>query len=367
MDKLPRIKLLAIVQNFHENGGGAPESIRLLAQKLSKFVTIDVLCRDGLCSDIAEKSNFPKWQQSPEEEHEIKREKYALGFACGPWISPVIWIKAMFNFNIRRTPIVYLPRGGLSRYEFHNSKRNLLKYLYFYAIEIWIILRCSRIVYSSPLERDTTDVLRSHLFRNFDIIADPVDLGEPTQKRKLQRANCEIKKLGFIAELHPRKSLKEVVDAFKLLDIENEHQFELIIAGEARKSGADYSKRILADLPKNVCYIGRVHPEEKEKFYSEIDALLVPSKFESFSLVCAEAIRHRVPIIFAKNIGFLDGLDADKLKLHIIENVTAQNIYLHIKNFSFKFNEDLFIATARRDAQATEKFLRLIIKLGCDD
>lgn len=364
LNKHPRIKLLAISQRFSGSGGGAPESLRLLSQKLSRYVTIDVLSKDGFYVDVGRECQLPEPQLAQNVQLNTEISKYALLISCGPFISPAIWIKALFILGLRKTPMVYLPRGGLCKYEFHYSNRSLLKYVYFYLIEFWIILCSNRIIYSSKLERDATRVLKSRLlFANYDIIPDPVDLGSNRRRGKVEVEKRDSRRLGFIAELHPRKSLKEVVDAFKLLDAENDFRFNLVIAGEPRASSLHYSQNILADLPRNVYYVGRVSSSKKKKFYSEIDALLVPSQFESFSLVCAEAIKYHVPIICSQNIGFLDGLCIDELNIPILKEVNAMCISEVIKNFNFSFDENLFSSVHSRDSRAVEKYVSTVKEL----
>lgn len=55
---------------------------------------------------------------------------------------------------------------------------------------------------------------------------------------------------------------------------------------------------------KNIHFKGRANKEKVKKYYDESDIFIMPSKFETFGLVYAEAISRGIPVVYTKGQGF---------------------------------------------------------------
>lgn len=55
---------------------------------------------------------------------------------------------------------------------------------------------------------------------------------------------------------------------------------------------------------KNIHFKGRANKEKVKKYYDQSDIFIMPSKFETFGLVYAEAISRGIPVVYTKGQGF---------------------------------------------------------------
>jgi glycosyltransferase involved in cell wall biosynthesis len=115
--------------------------------------------------------------------------------------------------------------------------------------------------------------------------------------------------LLFVGRLVKAKNVKTLIRSVVLVK-EEIPDIHLYIAGD----GPQMSKlRILVEelgLEKNITFLGYIFGDEKNQYYRSIDICIVPSTFESFSLVALEAMAAGKPVI-ASNVGGLPGLVED--------------------------------------------------------
>ncbi len=169
-----------------------------------------------------------------------------------------------------------------------------------------------------------------------------------------------------IRELHPRKGVAETIEAFGLLERDHPGQFRLVVGGGAHKSAVEYTRRLHENPPPNVRFVGRVAPADKDAFFAGLDALVVPSRYESYSLVCAEAVARRVPLICSPALGFLEGLEAKALNIGMLADVTPQAIAACLREFDFRFEDDLHHRVAERSRAAASQLAQAITRLVAD-
>ncbi len=97
---------------------------------------------------------------------------------------------------------------------------------------------------------------------------------------------------------HRRKGLHCLLNAFARLDAD---RFRLLVAGEAVRG---------LHLPQNVQYIGYV--ENLSALYSAVDYVVLPSSYEPFGLVVAEALQCGTPVLVSRGVGAAELLAADE-------------------------------------------------------
>lgn len=101
-------------------------------------------------------------------------------------------------------------------------------------------------------------------------------------------------RLGYIGPLREYKGYYLLQDVFKELSSE---QFELHLYGDDSKLEAS----------KNIYQHGRYSSEDLNRIFSEIDVLIVPSKWkETFGFIVLEALSHGIPVIVSQNVGSKD-------------------------------------------------------------
>lgn len=110
-------------------------------------------------------------------------------------------------------------------------------------------------------------------------------------------------RLLFVANCDPRKGLETLVEAMCRL---NNPKITLDIVGND-KSAPKYTQRIKKrvaawGLESKVSFQGQIEPELLGGFYSQADIFVLPSLYEPFGIVFAEAMSFGLPII-ATDVG----------------------------------------------------------------
>ena len=94
----------------------------------------------------------------------------------------------------------------------------------------------------------------------------------------------------FVGKDFERKGGPLVVDAFSLLNIKYHNKFELYIAGPRELF-------LNRPIPQNVHFLGYKTSQELIDYYNLCDVFVMPSIFEAYGLVFAEALVYGLPII----------------------------------------------------------------------
>ena len=102
---------------------------------------------------------------------------------------------------------------------------------------------------------------------------------------------------GYLGRLHPRKHVERILEAVALLPEEEQTQCELVIMGSGEPSYEAFLRERVERLHlSNVHFLGFVEGVEKERQLAQIHALFVPSDFENFGMIVAEALREGTPV-----------------------------------------------------------------------
>gem|GEM_PF-1308549 len=164
------------------------------------------------------------------------------------------------------------------------------------------IARTERIVFSSELERETSMPVDATAVDSSDVIYHPVvDERNPPPLRSQELDGSEARTLGFIGRFDPKKNLELALQALARLPA----NYRLIAAGDGPADYVAKLKRLATQLTvaDRVRWPGFVQGEAKEAFFGEVDALLMPSKFECFGMSAMEAIARGVPVIVSPGVG----------------------------------------------------------------
>lgn len=107
-----------------------------------------------------------------------------------------------------------------------------------------------------------------------------------------KRVSLEIEKdcinLLFVGRFDKQKGLDILIDIFKN---NNLPKIKLYIIGEPVVSQAEFQ------FPQNVINLGWIDNKLLDSYYSDMDAVIMPSRWEGFGLVAIEAMKNRKPVI----------------------------------------------------------------------
>ncbi|MCX6005582.1 MAG: glycosyltransferase [Chloroflexi bacterium] len=195
---------------------------------------------------------------------------------------------------------------------------------------------CNRIITLS--EKDKLELLKNYTTQRDKIVTIPcgIDLEQfrPMDKR-LARKVCQLnsKKVAlFVGRIDPVKGLDSLLKAVEMLN--NRNDFELVVIGGDGKS--EYESATLLDMNKRniqgkVDFRGSIAHEEIHYYYNAADFCVIPSHYESFSLVALESLACGTPII-APDVGGIKDLAHKCPICRISKDNTPPNLATHINH-----------------------------------
>ncbi|MFA6117514.1 MAG: glycosyltransferase family 4 protein [Sphingomonas sp.] len=301
------MKVLFVAENFRQGWGGGPESVRLMARRLARFgVTSDVVDSSRVHRAVENLSVLPMDISGSSAFSLDTVEGYDALLQVGPWQNP-LRTGEIIRRRSKSKPYYYLPRGGLSRIEFEGL-RNLKKFPYFAAIEAHFLRAADAVIYSSEAERGT--MTRMNLGGAAGIIVP--DYFEAPAVQGAERSWSDGFRLGFLAEIAPRKGLLPFMRAFARWAPRqpNRGSIQLSIGGGVRGGAERYFERVRevsAGIESTqVGYLGPVGHADRAAFYANTDLFVVPSLFESFGLTVLEAASAGCVLLCSPKVGALE-------------------------------------------------------------
>lgn len=110
-------------------------------------------------------------------------------------------------------------------------------------------------------------------------------------------------RVGYIGRLHRKKNVDMIIDAVGRTGA----QASLLIAGtgdpELEAALRERAERV---LPHRSSFAGWVAEGDKSAFFSKIDVLVMPSKYECFGVAAIEALAAGVPVVVSDEVGIAD-------------------------------------------------------------
>lgn len=125
-------------------------------------------------------------------------------------------------------------------------------------------------------------------------------------REKLQITGKKV--IGFVGRLRHEKGLDILLDALQhVIKVHPDTLLLVIGKGPDRES-----LKLIADslkLQKHIIWLGQKSPEEVYQLYSIMDVVAVPSLFEGFGLVAAEAMAAGLPVVATKVEGLTEVIE----------------------------------------------------------
>lgn len=128
--------------------------------------------------------------------------------------------------------------------------------------------------------------------------------------------------LGIVSRLETIKGMDLVIPAFA--EVLKQHpDTRLVVVGDGTLRSAMEQQAVELGCNDNITWAGRQPQEELEKWYSQMDIVLMPSRSEGFGLTAIEAMANGC-VVVASNIGGLPEVVRDKIcgLLHRSEDTT---------------------------------------------
>lgn len=204
--------------------------------------------------------------------------------------------------RIRGLPSILTPHESLTDTDIRTSATPAREAIKRVLRRVW--LRATvRVVFSSHLElQDTCD---GHRHPGTAVISHPVvDEREPAQRgSRLAGPRDGRLRLGFLGRFHEKKNLPLLLEAVAALPKE----VSLIVSGGGY--GSESRLRALAEalgISHRVTWMGFTRGQQSDLFWNSVDVLVIPSRFECFGMVVAEAMERGVPTIVADRVGVAD-------------------------------------------------------------
>ncbi|HDR3895452.1 MULTISPECIES: glycosyltransferase family 4 protein [Bacillus] len=213
-----------------------------------------------------------------------------------------LYVRLLYFIKRKNAKIVYCSHG----WSFLMDTSQLKKRVYS-LIERVLALKTDTIVNISLDEY--TNSLKYHLPKNKSTII----YNGISDRSNDKRVSLEIEKdcinLLFVGRFDKQKGLDILIDIFKN---NNLPKIKLYIIGEPVVSQAEFK------FPQNVINLGWIDNKLLDSYYSDMDAVIMPSRWEGFGLVAIEAMKNRKPVIVS-NRGALPELINQEVNGYIFD------------------------------------------------
>jgi glycosyltransferase involved in cell wall biosynthesis len=201
-------------------------------------------------------------------------------------------------------PVLLMPHEALTGFDMARAGSPGLRHAKRW-LRGWYLKRVDRIVLSSALERAD-----SGLDDDPHALAIPHPVLDEAAAAPAPRApNGGALTIGFLGRLHPKKNLHRLAKA-----LAEAPGVRLVVGGTGEPG---YRAALEATIARHgvgdrIEFLGFLDDAAKSGFFGRLDALAMPSEFECFGLVAAEALGAGTPVIVSPTVGVADMIaDAD--------------------------------------------------------
>jgi glycosyltransferase involved in cell wall biosynthesis len=227
-----------------------------------------------------------KWDVLVEAtKNSLRKEAPDIVLVNGTYFAPWILAKAAEELGI---PVVLRYAGVLEREAAHKSffiRRRLL------AHEKWIASMANAVIFPSALcKKVVEEEVTKGPLNDEVVIPNPVGMAGELDRKQGGRYT-----IVAIGRWSPIKNFQAFVELHKTLRKERwPHRAIMVTSYHDKKFG----------IPETIERLDPMSQEDLKKFYQKIDLLVVPSLFETFCNVAAEAVVYGVSVLVSEDVGF---------------------------------------------------------------
>lgn len=225
-----------------------------------------------------------------------------------------ITVRAILAVLSNKSRVIYCPHGWA-----FDRPLNFPVYTAVRLLEVLLANACEHIICISEHERRSATSAGIRADR-LNVITNGVSKTRPLRAGKCPPWREECVRILFVGRLDHQKGIDILLDSLRMLG----GKVHAIVAGErVLNDGGSY------DVPDNATLTGWVSPGQLEQLFESADVLVVPSRWEGFGLVAAEALRAGLAVM-ATRVGGLPEIIEHEACGVLIEPESAQAIVREI-------------------------------------
>lgn len=241
-----------------------------------------------------------RWAVSPALARWLGRfaTSYDLIHIHGAW--GLSQLAALLASGAHKRPCVMSPHAALMALDFEEEGTNRLRPVAKRAMKRLYLQQLSLIVFSSLLE--ARDSLPRATVARTTVIAHPLrDAFEIPVTRLGAREHLRI---GFLGRLHETKNVDILIRAVQA----GTTNARLLIAGDGPENYKAELERVARQvgMSERIDWVGFVEGNQKWAFIDSLDLLAMPSRYECFGMVAAEALARGTPPVVSDRTGIAD-------------------------------------------------------------
>jgi len=236
----------------------------------------------------------------------IKFDKNTIIVSHGCWQYPTRWGYELKKLGFKW---VYVPHGMLEPWCM--SQKRLKKYFYFQLFE-------KRFAKNANYVRAVGKPEYGNLKRNFkDVILIPngTDIIPYSEKDW----HTGIKQFLFLGRLHFKKGIIPLVKAWKKSSLYKSGKHKLVIVGPDDGELNKLKKELLSVSESDICYLGAIFGEEKNKILKESHFYVMPSYGEGFPTSVIESMQYGLIPLISEGCNFPEAFE-NNLAIKIAPN-----------------------------------------------
>jgi glycosyltransferase involved in cell wall biosynthesis len=216
-------------------------------------------------------------------------------------------------FLPKRTRLILTIHGFLDPYVLKRSR--FKKKLFWFIFQKYCFKKAS-IIHAISLEEEMKLKKMFPHYKN-KIIFIPNGIQDPLLIKNINQPNTHFKNLInsflmdsvytflYLGRINKKKGIDLIIESFyRLVEKQNTANIKLIIAGPIDNYDLEFQELQKRFIHTNILILPSVILEEKIYLFKNVNAFLLPSYSEGFSIAALEAISYGKACIFSKNIGF---------------------------------------------------------------
>lgn len=216
-------------------------------------------------------------------------------------------------FIPKRTRLILTIHGFLDPYVLKRSR--FKKILFWFIFQKYCFKKAS-IIHAISLEEE---IKLKKMFPQYKskIIFIPNGIQDPLLIKNINQPNTHFKNLInsflsdsvytflYLGRINKKKGIDLILESFyRLVEKQNTANIKLIMAGPIDNYDLEFQELQKRFIHTNILFLPSVILEEKIYLFKKVNAFLLPSYSEGFSIAALEAISYGKACIFSKNIGF---------------------------------------------------------------
>lgn len=282
----------------------------------------------------------------------------------------LVHLHASYNLIALLTPLFCMINNTKYIITLHNSlnretkKKNTFRKILFDILFHKYILNNASAIHVITKE-EKLRLLNDYKYVNTDIVVICNGVDHELYPKSILKNNIKNKifTFGYLGRISPEKNIKNLLEA--AVNLGNKYKFRIIIAGPIDRYARDLMKEY--NNYSHLEFIGEVYNEKKIKFYQSIDAFILPSKTDVFSIAAMEALTCGVPLLISNKADVKDhqnkkfikiiGTDVKSIMLGMKDSLNNKEKIFH-KEIINKYANEKF-----NWEKSTKDFVKLYLKI----